>query len=430
MTTTAALLFALASPAFFSASDHIDGIPSSADPQTDLTDLYAFATPGRENNATVVVNVYPGVGPQGHFSDAVHYRILVRQVKVTPDARSLFSTVESSQLAIDCSFAIPHHHDGGRESDRVTCELASPRTQETVTGAVGRVVDGATRMYAGRRLDPFFLSIPSFQGIRLRRGFKASSGEKPQRKNGLDTASVLTVAIEIDLPRFFGATDGLFAVAAESIRSADGVVIDRVGRPEMVNLSLHRYRPKDLAVKEYYNQEIRTFTPADSISRVVFGRLKGNIEQYDRLHSGRDWTDAGLDRFVNVLLEDFLVLDVDAPCSASHDDYFEIERSYLSGKGTHGTCGGRRLADNVLSTIYGLYLAGLDSSPAAFRDGVNRPPKITAEFPYMTEAPAKMKLKTRIVLDVLQRQQDGKPSWRDRRYGTSSRGGRCDGDPE
>jgi hypothetical protein len=46
-----------------------------------------------------------------------------------------------------------------------------------------------------------------------------------------------------------------------------------------------------------------------------------------------------------------------------------------------------------------------------YRDGVNHPPSIDPTFPYLTVAPAKMKLKTRVVLKILTKTQEGKRTW-------------------
>src|SRR5688572_25882551 len=131
-----ALMAVLSSQASILASDHIDGVPTSEDPQTDITDLYAFPAPGEGRVATIVLNVYPGVGPKGHFSDKVDYRVFVRRVGVSRESRSLFSTEESSQLTVLCSFSVPHHHESGRGSDTVSCKLESPVAGDTLAGPV------------------------------------------------------------------------------------------------------------------------------------------------------------------------------------------------------------------------------------------------------------------------------------------------------
>ena len=51
------------------ASDHIDGPVTTKHGVTDITDLYAFPTPGKPGNLSLVLDVSPAVLKNGHFSD-------------------------------------------------------------------------------------------------------------------------------------------------------------------------------------------------------------------------------------------------------------------------------------------------------------------------------------------------------------------------
>ena len=89
-----AVAIALAGAA--SASDHIDGPVTTAHRVADLSDLYAFPTPGRPGSLTIILNAYPLVPRDGHFSDKVSYGILVRRAAAEQSpAGASFATVPS-----------------------------------------------------------------------------------------------------------------------------------------------------------------------------------------------------------------------------------------------------------------------------------------------------------------------------------------------
>jgi hypothetical protein len=57
------------------ASDHLDGPATSKDRVTDLTDLYAFPTPGVAGSLTIALDVYPVVAATGHFYKPAYLEI-------------------------------------------------------------------------------------------------------------------------------------------------------------------------------------------------------------------------------------------------------------------------------------------------------------------------------------------------------------------
>lgn len=55
-------------------SDHLSSGRALRDPVVDLTDLFAFPTPGTEGRLSLVLDVFPDARPGTWFSDAVEHR--------------------------------------------------------------------------------------------------------------------------------------------------------------------------------------------------------------------------------------------------------------------------------------------------------------------------------------------------------------------
>ncbi len=66
-------------------SDHGAGPRSIANPEIDITDLFAFPSPEREGNIVLAMNIFPFKEIEAtrlFFSDALDYRIRLRPVRI------------------------------------------------------------------------------------------------------------------------------------------------------------------------------------------------------------------------------------------------------------------------------------------------------------------------------------------------------------
>jgi Domain of unknown function (DUF4331) len=144
-----ASLAAAAAIAFLSvghASDHLDGPRAAADPQSDITDVFAFTSPENPDDVVLAMAVAPYAGDASTFSSAVDYAFRVHRVTgLSPLA--LDPTVRD--VVCDFDNQTPQH---------VTCTAAGGLTGTAVVGDVG---DGGTsgggmRVFAGPRSDPAF----------------------------------------------------------------------------------------------------------------------------------------------------------------------------------------------------------------------------------------------------------------------------------
>ncbi len=371
------------------ASDHIDGAPTLSNGQADLSDLYAFPTPERPESLTVVLNTYPGVETSGHFSKKVKYAIEMRQATLNSPTQQGFHVFSFDVLTLSCAFSDPGHHHGNSDASQgqATCQLL--KDQEVVSevnGSVGQVIENENlKVFTGLRADAFFLSVPHFQKMTKRQGYPP---QDPDAKNGMYTINVLSIVAEIKVPELQVEPE-LMAVSAQSLDAETNVAIDRVGRPEITNLSLHAHDDAE-PLKRGYNKKPQ-FAVAKEFQEVYQQRLLDNITAYDKLDNSVDWNDEDLQTFSGILVEDYLVLNMKGACLPEVTNFLAIEKSLITDT-TTTSCGGRRITDDIMAILSGYYIAGIDADYKDFLTGVNEPyqsndkAELSAEFPYLAPA--------------------------------------------
>lgn len=365
------LLLVLVSPLSLRASDHIDGPITMKHSVSDLTDLYAFPSPGKPGFLTVILNAYPVVPGNGHFSEKVSYDLILRQasIKGTGD-RPRFET--GKEVRIACKFTTPH--DDSKHT--VNCETSNGLSAEEKFGVVSDSKEGDFRLFSGHRSDPFFFNA----------NWATSASTKfvllpAKDDNVMAQINVLSIIIEVEAAKLFGpGAPSMIAIAAESTtQDSPGSKVrrlDRLGRPEITNVSLVTNAGEEL--RDLYNQDKPFQVPAANAAKYS-ERLNRNIKSYDAIDKKQDWKDAEREALVALLVDDFLVVDLSKPCES--DDFFEIEKSMMQHK-AHATCGGRKLTDDIMDRLFSLYIGGLEGPRV--KDGVDKPFKDPlAEFPYL-----------------------------------------------
>ncbi|MGK3965175.1 DUF4331 family protein [Sorangium sp. So ce118] len=339
------------------ASDHLDGPRAIGDPAADLTDLYAFQSPERADHTVLIADVFPIAGDLAFFSDAVNYIIAVRRVRVAGSGNEARFQAAKEELQFSCKFgSLEASASCGKPRQRGACTLPGGRTLPLVVGdARGAATpDGVFRVFAGLRSDPFF-----------------SGWEWPPRNrmpkaipNVLQDNNVLSIVIELDTTKVLEPRKGsLFGVIAKTTpRAPRGVFmgnvprIDRVGRPEVTNL--HMLIDGETDLRDLWNQE-DPFAIAPKRLPLYRDRLLLSLDLWDRRDGKVDWTEAGRRALANVLLDDFLLIDVAKP--TTDDSHREIEHSTLEGK-KYATGGGRTLDANIMN-IFISYEANRGRTP-------------------------------------------------------------------
>ena len=195
--------------------------------------------------------------------------------------------------------------------------------------------------------------------------------------NTMSSLNALSLAVQIDRAAVLNGA-GLIALAAEaySDEASDRSYLDRVGRPEITNVTLIG-RGDDEDIRDIVNEQ-----PAFGMSATAIGKMETRLEEairyYDGLDGQQDWTDGTSAALIGILKQDFLVLDLDQPCYAP--GFFEIERAFLEGL-EHVSCGGRKPTDDIIDTLYTLYIA---RNREVFGDGVDAPDQpVSDEFPHL-----------------------------------------------
>jgi hypothetical protein len=363
-------------------SHHISGPRAVAEPIADITDLYAFPSPEQPGALVLVLDTLPFAPLDALFSDGLIYRFRVRQLSVNGHDSPAPFAVSGDELVFDCVFSEPVSRNGvSRPEQEGAC---STPVGETVSFRVNDEQGGqahGVRAFAGVRWDPFILDAPA--ALRT-----IATGKLAFTDPGaiyLDGKNVLSLVVEVDQASL-GGDAKLFGVVGETLtRGKLHVRLERVGRPEVPNLMLapKQFDPvnRDLEIRDLYNME-DGFHLAPHYQGAYRARLNANLAFWDSLDGKTDWpvSSDGTHPLTELLLADFLVVDVDKPY-AEHGSFLEIELAARRGE-AHQTSGGRALNDDVMDKIFTL-LVNAGTGPT-IRDGVDhstRPASRT--FPYL-----------------------------------------------
>jgi len=206
----------------------------------------------------------------------------------------------------------------------------------------------------------------------------------------MERINVLSIALELNLKEVFESAQSkdLYSVSAQSFTTYTGAkkVLDRVGRPEITNLSLHDFAGDD-PVKRSYNQIPLSEVSTSGVYQSFQKRLRSNIGDYDKYDGVTNWDQDELTFLTELLLNDSLFFTLDETCSNEGRQYLSIERSYLMGDESI-SCGGRLISDDIMNIMYGLYIGGLDVDFNDYETGVSVPyqnstKKFSAAFPHL-----------------------------------------------
>ena len=361
----AALAFGL-SPA--SATDHIDGPVTQGHPVADLSDLYAFPTPGKPGHLTVVLNTHPFALGRNHFSSKVDYRLTLRRVSLDPARKTIAADAASERV-----FLLQFDDE------------AEPHRMKVSVGQVSHSVDfdvldaswnQGLRLFAGRRADPFFLDAPWANAVISKGKLKDKEGS-----NTMSGLSVLSIVLELDAKQLFGADVSVLGVVAESLNAKTGARFDRLARPEATNISMRGGKEEE-ELRDRFNTELAPFDFTPATLAPFVARLEKNLRYYDPLDGKTDWTAAQAKAYAELVTRDVLLVDVSKP-TGSGEAYFALENALLEGK-THTTAGGRLMTDDAMDYVFSRVIT---RGQRRIDDGVDAPADaVTSSFPYLAKA--------------------------------------------
>jgi hypothetical protein len=363
-------------------ADHFSGPRALSDPASDTTDVCTFPSPERPGHLVLVLDVFPAAAATALFSDALHYRFRVRPVTATTAGGTPAFVTGAEEYMFDFRFAVPSPDDGSDSMVQAgTCTTPSGAEIPFRVGEERPTEMHGLRIFAGARLDPFFIDLAAEQATHAldRLAFR------PKGVNAVDGANVLSIVLELDIATVFDPDTGpLLAVVGETVTAGHPVRLERMGRPEIKNFILQEKKydsvNRDLEIRDLYNAE-DAFNLSQDYVGAYRARLNANLPFFDRLDGRIDWPpdDQGVHPLTEMLLADFLVVDTSKPFF--DNSFLEIERAVLAGR-PHTTCGGRPPDDDLVDILYTLLVGGLDGPRIS--DGVDGPTQpATRSFPYL-----------------------------------------------
>src|SRR5206468_1824829 len=135
------------------AADHRDGPAASADPSTDINDVYAWMAPSG-GKVYLAMTVFPFATPTSKFSSSAYYVFHTA-------SRARFLATQVMATDVVCVFD---------EGQRVQCWAGADRASyvsgdATVPAGISSR-NAKVRVYAGLRDDPFFFNLDGWNEVR------------------------------------------------------------------------------------------------------------------------------------------------------------------------------------------------------------------------------------------------------------------------
>jgi hypothetical protein len=188
------------------ASDHLDGPRATADPQADITDVFAFTSPADASRLVLAMAIAPYASSTARFASGVDYVFRVRRV-TAPNPL----TLDATPLDVACSF-------DDASTQTVRCTAPGGLTSQATVGDTGAGGAAAPmRVFAGLRSDPAFFDRQGALAT-VASGRTSFTGQ-----NAFGGANVLAIVVEIDATAaFVPLPEGGVDAAADAAAVADG----------------------------------------------------------------------------------------------------------------------------------------------------------------------------------------------------------------
>jgi Domain of unknown function (DUF4331) len=263
--------------------------------------------------------VFPVAPASALFSDALTYRFRLRPLTARATEGVPAFGPGPDEYRFDLTFDASAGRDGGPPVQSGTCITPSADRISFRVGEAFVVESDGLRLFAGPRLDPFFIDL----GGVLATEQEQRLAFRPTAANSLDGTKVLSIVVEFDVAALLGREAGpVFGVVGETLARGGGghIRLERMGRAEIKNVIL---RPKtfdtvnrDLEIRDLYNDE-DAFDVGTDYTGAYRARLNANLAFLDRLDGTIDWPpdDQGDHPLTDLLLADFLVVDTSKPFS-------------------------------------------------------------------------------------------------------------------
>lgn len=366
------------------AAEHLDTPEVVADPRTDIGDLYAWMSPDKRRLNLVITLVGRS------FADDVVYAFHV--------GSSRSPGFSASTASITCATLL----------SQPQCQLVAPSGTSRVNGDMAETggqfsADGALRVFAGPRDDPFFNNVrgtreaytiartaladaprdvadcPAFNqqtsGEILARWRQTEGGPAKNFLAGW-TATALVVSVDAQLLQQGGPMLGVWAETRRGTAR-----IDRMGRPLTANMLLAPLDGPEAAnrLKQKYNES----SPASDAFVSDIERALGFYDGFDGVCGNAFLAQpAGASRYLELALllaDDRLWINAD---SGLCDTPFAVELAWRGGRPeAAGACGGRTPQQDSVDTYRSLLVTGAASSVSDGVDADDQP--VSEAFPFL-----------------------------------------------
>ena len=188
-------------------ADHFSGPRALSDPAADLTDVYTFPSPDRPGRLVLVANVMPLATETTLFSDAVTYRFRVRPISGAVDRPSPAFALEEAEFRFDCTFGSPRTTEGVEGAAQAgTCRTPDGGMFTFQVGAETPSEAHGVRVFAGPRLDPFFIDVVAHLATEEREALAF----RRNAPNALDGLNCLSIILEVDVTTVSAPTPARF----------------------------------------------------------------------------------------------------------------------------------------------------------------------------------------------------------------------------
>jgi hypothetical protein len=358
-------------------SDHIDGPRQVGNPESDLSDLFAFTSPENAERTVLALCVFPSAGASAVFSNVVNHSFVVRRATVAGLGDAAKFKTGDQEYRFSCRFdTLEPGPNAAKPIQRGTCTLPDGRVLRLVVNDEQgtSTPDKMFRVFAGLRSDPFYLAWIG----------------SPLKKvpNLLQHDNVLSIVIEFDTRRVLDPSKGsLFGAIAEttplpqftSLIGQPPPYFDWVGRPEQTNMRFNNSALKGADdLRDLWNQQT-PFAIAEEFKPIFRKRMMESLADWDMRDGKANWTPAALAASAEVFLDDFLLFDVAKPITdLSH---LEIEKSTLNGR-PYLTGGGRTVNANVIDILV-TWMVNHDQGEFMQGGATGATKPGTKEFPYL-----------------------------------------------
>jgi hypothetical protein len=370
-----ALILSIVSVVSARASDHLDSPATMANPQADVSDVYAWTSPDGERLNLVMTIL-------GHaFSNKVQYVLHV-------DSGKVFGHTSESTF-IECSFT---------DANAVKCKLgdADSASGDPTNPAGLEGTNHRFRVYAALRDDPFYNNIKGLLGAYQTANSAIEHGaavdasgcahfdamtskailnqmshtEGGDAQNFLRNWTVSAIVISVDLS---AVSKGGKLLAVWGTTSAGGKTLDRMARPFVANtlLGTSPFSTDDASGtrRQQFNEALpitsNRFVPDLQKSLAFQDSLDGKCG--NQLIAGRQESQARYQALAKVFADDRLWVN---SASTVCTQFFAVELANLAGqKRLRNDCGGRAPTYDTSNSWRSLLIAGAE---AGITDGLPR----------------------------------------------------------